>query len=98
MVMRTIHKYLLPLQLQHADVAILMPFQAKILTVQMQNDSLVLWAEIVTSAKPYVTRRFAVYGTGWTLPEYPWGGGASDDCYIGTVQNGSYAWHVYEVL
>ena len=69
---------------------ILMPEDARILSVQMQNESLCLWA-LVDADKPRVCREFQVYSTGHTVQD-------NIKDYLGTVQIGSLVWHVFEVI
>lgn len=88
--MNTIYKY--PLRITD-DQSIKMPEGAKILTAQMQGETLCLWAE-VNPALPLERRFFEIIGTGNPLPS---GMGASRT-YINTVQShgGQLVWHVYE--
>ena len=65
-----------------------MPKGAKLLTLQVQHGMPHLWAEVDPSAEEE-KRRFAVVGTGSTLPE--------PRTYVGTYQNSPFIWHVYEV-
>ena len=69
-----------------------LPFGARILTVQMQGDRLVLWA-VVNPREPRTVQRliFAVNtGQDFDLPS---------ESYIGTaVSSTGIAWHVFEVL
>lgn len=69
---------------------IAMPEKAEILTVQMQNDEITLWAICDPEAKK-VTRKFDIVGTGWAY-------NFADKKYIGTVQDGAYVWHLFEIL
>jgi hypothetical protein len=70
---------------------IMMPANAKVLSVQAQCDELQLWA-LVWPGAAEEKRRFAVYGTGHYLP-------AACGEYIGTVQqhNGAFVWHVFDI-
>lgn len=77
--------------LHPSDVSeINMPRGANVLCVQMQGELPTLWAEVNTAALN-VTRTFAVYGIG-----HPLHVGARS--YIGTVQDGPFVWHVYELV
>jgi hypothetical protein len=69
------------------DVTIELPEGAKILHVGMQGIYICLWC-LVDPHAPRVERRFKVFGTG----EYIDAGE-----YIGTVMEGPYVWHVFEV-
>jgi hypothetical protein len=67
-----------------------MPQDAKILSTQVQVSTICLWA-IVDTKKPRVGRQFITLGTGQPYPL---------DCdlkFIGTVQQGSLVWHIFEV-
>lgn len=80
--MKTIYKYKLG--------ELLLPAGAKVLTAGKQNDEFYIWAEIDTEQTPE-HRTFAVYGTGWDMPE-------ENRCYIATVFDNGFVWHVYEVV
>lgn len=90
--MKTIYKY--PLQVtDHQKIA--MPTDAKILTCQLQNGVLCLWAEVEIVA-PELSgvdiRDIEIYGTGRKMDE------RYNRDYIATVQmfGGSLVWHVPE--
>lgn len=80
-----IYKY--PLSLGITIVG--MPEGAQILTAQMQNGFLQLWA-MVQPDKPLEQRRFEVFGTGEPI-ELP-----AESPYVATVQDGPLVWHVFE--
>lgn len=66
-----------------------LPVGAKILSIQLQNESLCLWAEIDPKAK-FEIRKFVILGTGHPIP---------DDVtlsYLATIQLYNYVWHIYE--
>jgi hypothetical protein len=65
------------------------PRGAKVLTANMQGDKVVLWAEVDTD-EVLEHRTFHVYGTGHVIPD--------NACYIATVFEGVFVWHVYEVV
>lgn len=67
-----------------------MPLGAEILSVQMQRGVITLWA-LVDPTAPVVTRSFVVVGTGHDLPD-------GNLMYRGTVQAGTFVWHVFERL
>jgi hypothetical protein len=82
-----IHKY--PLRVapeQHVE----MPSAARILCVQVQNDTICLWAAVVNPAAPMQARTIQIVGTG-NLFE-------NDLTYLGTVQleRGQFVFHVFE--
>ena len=66
-----------------------LPKGAKILKAGMQGGEVKIWAE-VDSSQPTEERRVFVYGTGHLIPE--------NACYIDTVFDTLFVWHVYEVL
>jgi hypothetical protein len=79
--------------LGHA-LAIEMPRGAEILTVQMHNDSPVLWAKVDTT-KPIELRYVDYYGTGHEIPDYH----QTERKYIGTIQTSDgLVFHVFELL
>ena len=83
--MITIHKF------GFGRMVSVVPMQAgaKLLTVQEQNDSPVVWAMVNTDA-PLVRRRLTVFGTGWEMPDLP-------GVYVGTWQdNSGYVWHLFD--
>lgn len=67
-----------------------MPKGSEILTVQIQQGRINLWARCSETA-PKEDVRICIYGTGHTVPDNP-------GKYLGTVQhlNGDLVWHVYE--
>jgi len=77
--MKTIYKY--------SVHALDMPIGAKILSVQMQDGRIVLWAEVDpdVATEPCV---FEVFGTGQQMTD-------TNRQYIGTVQDGPMVWHIY---
>lgn len=84
--MKTIWKF--ALQIQRGPQRVDMPHGADVLTAQMQGDVLMLWALCEPEKLP-IGRTFAVYGTGFRVP---------DACgkYVATVQDGGLVWHVFE--
>lgn len=78
--MKTIHKYTLTkLQLSNGIVFVEIPEGAKLLTAQVQDGHICLWA-IVDPERTKQQRRVFVIGTGWPrFPEF-----AIE--YLGTVQ------------
>jgi hypothetical protein len=83
--MKTIWKYPLAVESQ---VILTMPIDARILTVQMQNGVPTLWAEVDPDSKSKESRYVEVIGTGFDF---------EPGTYIGTVQDGLFVWHFYEV-
>lgn len=72
--------------------AIEMPLGAVVLSVGEQRGELVLWARVPVAHYQTEDRSFRIYGTGHQYHDIPRTG------FIGTVQIGSFAWHVFEVL
>ena len=71
---------------------IMLPVNAEILTVQMQGNTLCLWAKVDETAhleNRREERTIEQLGTGWPL---------NDDKrrYLGTIQRGPLVWHVFE--
>jgi len=83
---RTIWKY--PIRIDD-EVVISMPSGAAILTVQVQNDEVCLWASVDPSAR-LERRRIAIYGTGNPVRAA---------CYISTFQThgGAGVWHAFDL-
>ena len=65
-----------------------MPFGAKILDIQFQNELLYAWAEVDPKAAPE-NRLFRILGTGHPMPD-------EELKHIKTVQQDVYVWHIYE--
>lgn len=68
-----------------------LPGHVNPLSVQMQGDTITLWAIVNPSGQKYHRRVFIV-GTGTALPDvitHPY------TKYVGTVQHGALVWHVF---
>jgi len=63
------------------------PEFATFLSVQMQDNSLVVWASVLPEEK-YVKRIFHIVGTGGAEPERPF-------FYLGTAQDHNLVYHVF---
>lgn len=86
--MKTIYKY--PIKVTD-EQTLKLPVNAKILTVQTQNDTPCIWALVDTSEAQTENVDIRVYGTGHTIND-------SDNLdYIGTFQmhGGSLVFHVF---
>ena len=85
---KQIWKY--PLKGMMTDIQ--MPMEAKVLTVQIQNDQPTIWAQ-VNPQNELETRHFTIVGTGHEFND-------KDMKYIGTFQDvpGSipFVWHLFE--
>lgn len=91
--MKNIFKYELPISLKPI---IEMPFDAEILSIQMQNGKLQIWA-IVDDEDNLVSRQFYVLGTGHGFPnEVEYAMNAGQFKHHSTVQSGSLVWHIFE--
>lgn len=81
-----------PLPLDEADDTgkhrVKMPMYSRNLTVQVQYGTPTLWAQVHPKSNT-VTRIFEWVGTGGAAPT----GGT----YVGTIQDGDYVFHLYEV-
>jgi hypothetical protein len=82
--MMTIWKYSLTL-LDEQQIQI--PEGAKILSVQIQNDEICIWA-LVDTERPKETRSIGIIGTGNPCWCPNWN-------YIGTVQQDAFVWHIF---
>jgi hypothetical protein len=84
--MQTIHKYPLPLESR----TVVMPAGSRILSVQVQKKTAVIWAEVDTG-QPLAARDVRVFGTGLKVDT----AGAT---FIDTVQlnDGNLVLHVFD--
>ena len=90
--MKVIHKFPM-LNLQHnAVLEVEMPKGAKVLDIQVQNETAMIWA-IVNPKHSTRKRVFHVFGTGFEMEDYE----KKHYDYIKTVQNGPLVWHIFEV-
>jgi len=85
--MWTIHKYILQID---GIIVIDMPIGSKILDVQNQDNRICMWV-IVNTELETEERVFQIIGTGHQLL------GRTEKKYIGTVQQGPFVWHVFEL-
>lgn len=88
--MRTIWKF--PIKIEDTDnngrLEVKIPGHfIKPLAFQFQGYGLFLWAEC-NDHQPLKSHWFRVVGTGHELPRV-------DTVYVGTVQDGSFVWHLY---
>lgn len=82
---RIIFKYQLNSAVNH------LPQGAKILSAQVQNDQICIWA-LVDPDRPLVMRKLKIFGTGQPLPVH----GPIEAVFVGTVQQGIYVWHIFD--
>ena len=88
---QTIWKY--PLEIQD-DQTIRIPIGAEILTAQLQDGNLCLWAVVDADSKALTEPRFIqIYGTGHSMV-----GTSLDRKYIATIQIGWAVYHVFEYV
>jgi hypothetical protein len=88
---KTVFKY--PLTAGTVVQTIKMPGEARIVHVHNQGGYPTLWAEVPVEAHPvYEDRTFRVYGTGWDIDD------DQQQTYVGTVHDGGFVWHIYEVM
>lgn len=80
--MITIWKY--PLELTYRQT-ITIPRYPTFLTAQMQGDTIVLWAQVITESEP-VKYAIEIAGTGHEL---------NSTAYIATVQQDQFVWHIF---
>jgi len=86
--MKTIYKY--PLELSSTINSVVMPKEARCLTVQWQDTSLYLWAEVDLDM-PTQMYGIHIVGTGWEW-ELPVHAGR----YINSILLDGFVWHFYE--
>lgn len=86
--MKIIYKY--PLEKDE----VILPKGAQILTVQIQRNSLFVWALVDPHQEETETRKVERYGTGELIPEI------AGHIYINTVFEfeGTYVWHFFQVI
>jgi hypothetical protein len=88
--MLTIYKYDL---IKHAG-RIEIPYGAEILSIQLQNDKVFLWAKVDTEHY-CVHRQFERYGTGWAIDHDAY----TTENFIATIQDkDGFVWHWFEVI
>lgn len=83
---RAIYKYELPLYSEFTTFNVPQGFH--ILSAQVQNGLICIWAEVDTTVDGVETVRFRLVGTGWLVDLEGW-------TYIDTVQLGEFVWHIY---
>lgn len=84
--MKTIYKY--PINLTTEKQCLCLPENSQLLSVQMQNEKLCVWA-LIDESQPLSMVRFHIFGTGENLPD------DLNTVFLGTVQDGIYVWHVF---
>ena len=77
--------------IEHGRTTIGMPEGSTVVHVAMQDKHVTLWAEVTDGGQPEL-REFLIVGTGQTIPDrVPFQ-------HVGTVMDGPFVWHVYEIL
>ena len=87
---RSIFKYELKIT---DEQAIKMPSQSEILTAQVQDGKIQLWA-IVYPSNPKELIAIEIYGTGSPFPSM----GMAERKYISTVQLNGLVWHIFQPI
>lgn len=89
----SIFKYTVALQRADGRVEVSMPRDAQLLDVQVQRETLCLWARVAPDAE-MVPRTFAVFGTGHAIDSDAF----KSLAYVGTAQlhGGALVLHVFE--
>ena len=82
--MKTIYKYS-----AHSGAPVPMPIGAEIVSADVRDGKITIWALIDTEAETE-QRRFIYVGTGFDVSEL------ESTQYIGTVFDGPFVWHVFE--
>lgn len=84
---KKIYKYVLGIGWENQ--AIKMPKHSVILSIQVQNTQICVWAEVEEN-QPIVDKVFVIIGTGHSFDKDILGQ------YLATVQQGEFVWHIYE--
>jgi len=84
--MKAIWKFEIPIE---SAFSLSMPRASEIIAFQTQKNRAYIWAIVFTNMCS-VLRKFEMYGTGYGLRPNP-------GRYIGTIQNGGYVWHLFEI-
>ena len=85
--MRTVWKHEI---FTKAEFTINLPFGAKPLMIDVQNQQPYLWVEVDTEIESLIPRHFCVFGTGRGIPK-------RFDIYIGSWAEVPFVWHLYAV-
>jgi hypothetical protein len=85
---KVIYKY----SITSTITTLFLPVGAKILTLQMQHGVPFIWIERTEEAIELKERKIKKVGTGESF------NADSNHSYIGTIQEGPYVWHYYEVV
>jgi len=98
--MEIIYKYKIPVSPDHLKrFKLYIPYDAEILSVQLQGGKPVIWAKLETQEQS-VERTFVIYGTGIEIMRGDCGYDLVD-CelnYVGAWQQPPYVWHLFEEI
>jgi hypothetical protein len=61
--------------------------EGEILSVQLQDGKIMMWV-LTNPSNKTVLRYFSIYGTGHAI--------VNEGCYIATVQERGFVWHIFE--
>jgi len=86
--MKVIHKF--PIEMANAQL-ISMPLESEILSVDIQNNIICLWALCSYGACKMHERKILIFGTGSNTSDLD-----SFVRFIGTVQLNGFVWHIFE--
>ena len=89
--MKTIYKYDLFGYVGAQSIDTMIPGDARLLKVGVQQGRIVGWF-LVNPSEPVTTRTFRLIGTGWWVQDDE----LDDFDYIDTVFDGEFVWHVWE--
>lgn len=74
---------------QSLQADVVMPGRATVKAVSIQSREIMVWVETVDEKDENITRTFRTLPTGGDIPKV--------GIYLGTVFDGPYAWHIYEI-
>jgi len=84
--MKTIYKY----PLTSKDSTLMLPKDAEILTVKLQNGTPTLWVLVNPHTSELEERCIRIFGTGWEVND--------NMKYIETYMEEYFVWHVFELI
>ena len=87
--MKVVHKYQPVLVMDAPSEPLMIPAEAKIVHVGLQDSRVTLWAEHSRETPSTRELRVQIFGTGHPIPAFA--------SYLGTLFDGPFVWHCYEV-
>lgn len=83
----------------HIELTLDLPTEAQVLSAQVDNktDDITLWVVADPTFATTTKRTFAIVPTGAQFPSDWARGFVKGNYYIGTVQQGMFVWHVFEI-